>query len=144
MTRSLEFMGTLISIAVAVLGTGMVAYAIREVRTKGAAAALHMAAFGMVLIGASATGLVRFLTTLTFNPLAWIGVGFLALAGLMFMVGQKLEGPSGRSKKTKQVDKDDDRPQVEQSSKGKGKAASSAGDDDFDEIQDILRKHGIE
>ncbi|AYY14716.1 hypothetical protein EF847_20495 [Actinobacteria bacterium YIM 96077] len=137
-------MGTLISIAVAVLGTGMVAYAVREVRTKGAAAALQMAAFGLMFIGASATGLVRFITTLTFNPLAWIGAGFLALAGVLFLVGQKLEG-SGKAKKPKQpkqVDESESQPAVEQS---KGKSSKSGGDDeDFEDIEAILRKHGIE
>lgn len=141
MARNLGGMGTLISIAVAVLGTGMVAVAVREVRSKGAAAALQMAAFGSLLIGASATGLVRFMTTLVFNPLAWIGVGFLSLAGVLFLVGQKLEGPSEKPKKTKQVEDSGKKPAVEPAPKRKGKAQ---GEDDFDDIEAILRKHGIE
>ncbi|NED94409.1 hypothetical protein G1H11_03685 [Phytoactinopolyspora alkaliphila] len=133
-------MGTLISIAVAVLGAGMVAGAIREVRTKGAAAAFQLAAFGALLIGASATGLVRFMTTLVFNPLAWIGVGFLSLAGVLFLVGQKLEGPSEKPRKTKQVD-GSGKPAVEPAPKRK---SAQKTDDDFDDIEAILRKHGIE
>jgi threonine/homoserine/homoserine lactone efflux protein len=119
----------------------MVAVAVREVRTKGAAAAFQMAAFGALLIGASATGLVRFMTTLVFNPLAWVGVGFLALAAVLFLVGQKLEGPSEKPKKAKQVERSGKRPAVEPAPKRKNAAAS---DDDFDDIEAILRKHGIE
>lgn len=140
--RNLGGMGTLISIAVAVLGTGMVAYAVREVRTKGAAAALHMAAFGLLLVGASATGLVRFMTTIVFNPLAWIGVGLLSLAAVLFLVGQKLEGRPASGKKQKQVDGDEAKPAVGQAPKGRAKPASD--DDDLDDIEAILRKHGIE
>lgn len=139
--RNLDGMGTLISIAVAVLGAGMVAGAIREVRTKGAAAAFQLAAFGALLIGASATGLVRFMTTLVFNPLAWIGVGFLSLAAVLFVIGQKLEGPSEKPGKTKQVEGSGRRPAVDPAPKRKNAAQS---DDDFDDIEAILRKHGIE
>lgn len=133
-------MSTLLSIAVAVLGTGMVAVAVREARGKGAAAALQMAAFGFLLIGASATGLVRLMTTLVFNPLAWMGVGFLCLAGVLFLVGQKIEGPSEKPKKAKQVEEPGKKPAVEPGSKQK----SQSKDDDFDDIEAILRKHGIE
>ncbi|WP_166352230.1 hypothetical protein [Phytoactinopolyspora limicola] len=137
-------MGTLISVLVAVLGTGMVALSLREVRTKGAAAAMQMAAFGLLLVGASATGLIRFVTQIVFNPLAWIGVGMLSLAGVLFVVGQKLEGPADQPKKTKKAKKVEEsgkRPAVEESPKRKGKGK---GDDDLDDIEAILRKHGIE
>ncbi|WP_129665297.1 cellulose synthase [Phytoactinopolyspora endophytica] len=140
-------MGTLISILVAVLGTGMVGLAIRELRTKGAAASMQMAAFGLLLVGSSAVGLVRFVTQLVFNPLAWVGVGLLSLAGVLFVVGQKLEGPSDKPKKTKEVDSSKEKPAVEPAPKRKGKdkdKASAGGDDDFDDIEAILRKHGID
>jgi hypothetical protein len=138
-------MGTLISILVAVLGTGMVAVSIREIRTKGAAAALQMAAFGLLLVGASATGLVRFVTQLAFNPLAWIGVGLLSLAGVLFVVGQKLEGPSAKPEKPKKVEESGKtKPAVEQAPKSKKKSKGEDVDEDFDDIQAILRKHGIE
>ncbi|NEE00222.1 hypothetical protein [Phytoactinopolyspora halotolerans] len=142
-------MGTLISILVAVLGTGMVGLAIREIRTKGAAASLQMAAFGLLLVGSSAVGLVRFVTSLVFNPLAWVGVGLLSLAGVLFVVGQKMEGPAEKPKKIKQVEGSKEKPAVEQAPKSKGKskgkesAASDLGED-FDDIEAILRKHGIE
>jgi hypothetical protein len=140
-------MGTLISIAVAIIGTGMVGYAVREVRTKGGPAALQMAAFGLLLVGASLTGLVRFMTTLALNPAAWIGIGLLSLAGVLFVVGQKLEGPSGKQKKTKKIEQAEGskkREAVEPSPKRKSKGGSKTGDDDFDDIEAILRKHGIE
>lgn len=137
-------MSTLIAIVVAVIGTGMVAYSVREIRSKGAAAAMQMAAFGFLLIGASAAGLVKFMTSLVLNPLAWIGIGLLSLAGVLFVVGQKLEGPSGTSKKARQVEEGPGKkPAVDQSPKQKAKGKAEV-DEDFDDIQAILRKHGIE
>lgn len=137
-------MSTLIGILVAVLGTGMVAFSIREIRSKGAAAAMQMAAFGFLLIGASATGLVKFMTSMVINPLAWIGIGLLSLAGVLFVVGQKLEGPSGKSKKTNEVEEPSGKkPAIDQTPKQKAKGKPKA-DEDFDDIDAILRKHGIE
>lgn len=142
----------IVSIAVAAAGVGLLALAIRQARAKGAAAALQMGAGGALLIGASAIGVVEFLVGVVLSPLGWIGIGFLALAGVLFVVGQKLEGRSPRG--TKSVEQSPEakagtsRGAVTESPKQPKAApkadAKKSGDDDFSDIEALLRKHGIE
>ncbi|MGH9262298.1 MAG: hypothetical protein ACRD08_20760 [Acidimicrobiales bacterium] len=126
---------------------GLLVLALRQARAKGAAAALHMAAGGFLLVGASAVGIVEFVAGIVLSPLAWVGVGFLALAGVLFVVGQKLEGRVG-SGETAEVTGPGARGAIAPApkSKGKGKAKAKAApvDDDLADIEAILRKHGIQ
>lgn len=132
-----------IEIAVAVVGLGLVALSVRQGRAKDWAASLQMAAGGFLLMGASAIGIVGFVVGLVFSPLAWIGVGMLALAGILFATGQKLEAPSGaKAKRTDEVGAASG--SAGEVSAGKGKSKASSGDSEFDDIEAILRKHGIE
>lgn len=123
---------------VAAIGIGLLVLAVRQARTKGAAAALQMASGGFLLTGAAATGLVDFFTGLILNPVGWAGIGMLALAGVLFVTGQGLEAP----KKRKQV-KEKKQRAVEESPK-QPKDASASASDDMSDIQDILKKYGIE
>jgi hypothetical protein len=122
-----------ISIAIAAVGAILVALSIRRARSKGAAAALQQAAVGFLLVGASAIGIVGFLAGIALSPLAWLGIVSLALAGVLFVVGQRLEGrqPTRRAVKT-------GRP-----AKGEVTAKAPAAEDDFSDIEAILKKHGI-
>jgi membrane protein implicated in regulation of membrane protease activity len=122
-----------ISIAIAAVGAVLVALSIRRARSKGAAAALQQAAVGFLLVGASAIGIVGFLAGIALSPLAWLGIVSLALAGVLFVVGQRLEGrrPTRQAVKT-------GRP-----TKGEVTAKAPATDDDFSDIEAILKKHGI-
>ena len=122
-----------ISIAIAAVGAVVVALSIRRARSKGAAAALQQAAVGFLLVGASAIGIVGFLAGIALSPLAWLGIVSLALAGVLFVVGQRLEGrqPTRRAAKT-------GRP-----GKGEVTAKAPAAEDDFSDIEAILKKHGI-
>jgi hypothetical protein len=122
-----------ISIAIAAVGAILVALSIRRARSKGAAAALQQAAVGFLLVGASAIGIVGFLAGIALSPLAWLGIVSLALAGVLFIVGQRLEGrrPTRQAVKT-------GRP-----TKGEVTAKAPAADDDFSDIEAILKKHGI-
>jgi hypothetical protein len=123
-----------ISIAIAAVGAVLVALSIRRARSKGAAAALQQAAVGLLLIGASAIGIVGFLAGIALSPLAWLGIVSLALAGVLFVVGQRLEGrqPTRRAATTGR------RP-----TKGEVTAKAPAAEDDFSDIEAILKKHGI-
>ena len=58
----------LISIAVAAGGVGLIALAIRQARSKGWAGSLQLAAGGLLLIGASAIGIVDFLAGIALSP----------------------------------------------------------------------------
>lgn len=130
-----------IEIAVAVVGLGLVVLSVKQARAKGWAGSLQLAASGFLLMGAAAVGVVEFVAGLVFSPLAWAGVGMLALSAVLFMAGQKLEAPSGK------------RAAVPESPspggpKPKGQVAPSSKDKndggEFDEIEDILRRHGIQ
>jgi hypothetical protein len=122
-----------ISIAIAAVGAVLVALSIRRARSKGAAAALQQAAVGFLLMGASAIGIVGFLAGIALSPLAWLGIVSLALAGVLFVVGQRLEGrqPTRGAATT------------ERPAKREVTAKAPAAEDDFSDIEAILKKHGI-
>jgi hypothetical protein len=130
-----------IEVAVAVAGMGMVVLAVKQARAKGWAASLQLAASGFFLMGAAAVGIVDFVVGLVFSPLAWLGMGLLAVAGVLFTIGQKLEGGSSSAKaeqvtgsKTKSI------PSASKQRTG----SRSTGDPELDDIEAILRRHGIQ
>ncbi|PZF84936.1 hypothetical protein [Jiangella anatolica] len=134
-----------IEIAVAALGLGLVVLSVRQARAKGWAASLQMAAGGFLLMGASAIGIVGFVVGLVLSPMAWIGVGMLAVAGLLFAAGQKLEVPKG-SAKPSAVGESGPAPKgaVDAGPKKGRKQQAAAGDPELDDIEAILRRHGIQ
>lgn len=137
----------LIELLVALGGGGMVALAVKQARQKGWAGSLQMAAGGFLLIGAAAIGIVGFLAGLVLNPLAWLGIISLAIAGVLFATGQRLEGrAAGRAAKGVSGGTDD-KPKVAKGKQAKavaGKKAEPAVDEDMAEIEEILRRRGIQ
>ncbi|TDD96649.1 hypothetical protein [Jiangella asiatica] len=128
-----------IELAVAALGLGLVVLSVRQARSKGWAASLQLAAGGFLLMGAAAVGIVGFVVGLVFSPLAWLGVASLALAGVLFATGQKLESrKSGAVTESGPPPKGAVNPSPKRASKG------STGDPELDDIESILRRHGIE
>ena len=125
----------LISIAVAAGGVGLVALAVRQARSKGWAGSLQLAAGGFLLIGASAIGIVGFLAGIVLSPLAWLGVVALGLAGVLFIAGQRLESRTPKAA---------DGQAVERRRQTAVEAKPPAVDDDMAEIEEILRRHGIQ
>lgn len=117
---------------------------VRQARAKGWAASLQMAAGGFLLMGASAIGIVGFVAGLVFSPVAWVGVGMLAVAGLLFAAGQKLEVPKD-SDKPGAVTESGPAPKgaVDAGPKRGGKKQAAA-DPELDDIEAILRRHGIQ
>lgn len=138
----------LISLAVALGGGGMIALAIKQARSKGWAGSLQMAAGGFLLLGATAIGVVGFLADIVFNPLAWLGVVALGIAAALFTVGQRLEGRARGRTKVEQPDESAptkfDRGSGGSSKAVEGRKPAQGVDDDVAEIEDILRRHGIE
>ncbi len=122
-----------ISIAIAALGAVLVVLSARRARSKGAAGALQLAALGFLLIGASAVGVVGFVAGIVLSPLAWLGIVSLALAGVLFVVGQRLEGRGS----TRQAESTGRAPRGELAKK------ASPAEEDFSDIEAILKKHGI-
>lgn len=149
---------SLIEIAVALAGGGMVALAIKQSRTKGWAGSLQLAAGGFLLMGAAAIGIVGFLAGIALNPLAWLGVVSLGLAGVLFVVGQRLEGRGGGRKDRSVSGRDATaEPGVVTGSSGaaqpgasgpkaveKGRKGEPSIDDEMAEIEEILRRRGIQ
>jgi hypothetical protein len=122
-----------ISIAIAALGAVLIVLSARRARSKGPAGALQLAALGFLLIGASAVGVVGFVAGIALNPLAWLGIVSLALAGVLFVVGQRLEGRGS----TRQAVSTGRAPRGELAKK------ASPAEEDFSDIEAILKKHGI-
>lgn len=141
-------MSDAISIAVAVVGIALLVLAVRQGRAKGAAAALQMAALGFLLMGASAIGIVEFLVGIALSPMGWAGVGLLGVGGLLFFGGQALEGRRGGAAKADggpgEVTGSRGKPAVGQAPKQGGGKQQPAADDDFSDIEALLKKHGIE
>lgn len=138
----------LIAIAVAVGGGGMIVLALRQARTKGWAGSLQMMAGGLLLVGAAAIGIVGFLAGIVLNPLKWLGVVAMGLGAAMFVAGQRLEGRRGilgRRDKAEGTTSSDE-PAKPKAVEGKKKqdSAMAGMDDDMAEIEDILRRRGIQ
>lgn len=133
-----------IEIAVAILGLGLVVLSVRQARAKGWAASLQMAAGGFLLMGASAIGIVGFVAGLVLSPVAWIGVAMLGVAGLLFAAGQKLEVP--KDAKPGAVTESGPAPKgaVDSGPKRGKKQQAAGGDPELDDIEAILRRHGIQ
>lgn len=126
----------------------MVALAIKQARSKGWAGSLQMAAGGFLLLGAAAIGVVGFIAGIVLNPLAWLGIVSLGIAGALFATGQRLEGrSSGGSAVDASAGSSARKVGKETGTAPKaveGKKSAKGVDDDLAEIEDILRRHGIE
>ncbi len=139
-------------------------------RRRGAAAGMRVAAWALLPLAAYLTNalqalwtigstLVGFVTSLVFNPLVWAGVAVAGLSVVLFVVsgvlrGRKLakagggkkageaaaEAPAGRQAPAA-------RPAAKQPAKQAAKPAveskKKSADDDFSDIEDLLKKRGI-
>lgn len=130
-------------------------------RQRGARTAVMLTATGLLFGGLAATGLTRvvarvvtetsrFLSNLVFNPLVWAGVGALALAGVLYVVGGRMKPRAVRGKSEPSGEVEQRRSasaKGQASSKEQAKGAQQDADSEIegmDDIDAILRKHGIE
>lgn len=119
-------------------------------RRRRYAAALRIAAVALLPVSLAMIGVVQLLRRLTFDPVAWAGLGVLGAAALMFLAARLADGRGRRAGAG--------------SASGAGAAADGAAapalpspkrrravskpgrsgeTDDFSEIEAILKKHGI-
>ncbi|MEV0587807.1 cellulose synthase [Nonomuraea sp. NPDC050310] len=140
-------------------------------RRRGLLPALRLAAWSLLPIAALLTGalgvlwnigssIVGFVTGLVLNPMVWAGVILAAVSAVLFVVtgvlrGRKLAKTEGRPKKADKSVKAEQKgtavaaaPTAPQAVPAAPKAAAPArrkpaGDEDFSDIEDILKKHGI-
>lgn len=140
--------------AVSAAGLGIAALAAYRRRFL---AATRIAAFALIPVGLVLTGIVDWLTGLVLKPAVWAGFGVLALSALLFAVGRLAERRSRGSRKERRAAAAEPggavAPAASAPSLGAGHrpaagttaagTTKAGGDDDFSDIEAILKKHGI-
>jgi hypothetical protein len=118
-------------------------------------AAVRIAAYSLVPIGLVLTGVVEWLADTAFSPTAWAGFGVLGLAWVLFTTTRVVERRRGGTRKERRAaaraaDRPDAvAPAASAPSLGQGArpaarpTAAPRGEDDFSDIEAILKKHGI-
>ncbi|MEV6160844.1 hypothetical protein AB0L71_02740 [Streptomyces sp. NPDC052052] len=122
--------------------------------------AARIAAYSLVPIGLVLTGIVDWVAGIAFKPSVWIGFGLLAVAWLLFISTRAVENRGvGAGKGSKAAERaagsDALAPAASAPSRGAAlpatrtraeaepKRKSGPADDDFSDIEAILKKHGI-
>ncbi|MBO0776567.1 MAG: cellulose synthase [Actinobacteria bacterium] len=129
-------------------------------RRRGAAAGLRGAAWSLLPLAAYLTGAIKmlwqmgvaigsFAVSFVWNPLVWSGLIVLALAVVLFVVSGSLRArraskSGGPDRSVKAGRQPGQALEPGRSSQPAAKArAATPGDEDFADVADILRKHGI-
>ncbi|MFE7903184.1 hypothetical protein ACFU3E_38035 [Streptomyces sp. NPDC057424] len=117
--------------------------------------AVRIAAYSLVPIGLVMTGVVEWLADTAFSPTAWAGFGVLGVAWVLFMTTRVVERRRGGTRKERRAaaragdGPDPVAPPASTPALGQGSrpaarpTPASRGDDDFSDIEAILKKHGI-
>ncbi|MFE9926897.1 hypothetical protein ACFYQA_36765 [Streptomyces sp. NPDC005774] len=126
--------------------------------------ATRIAAYALVPIGLVMTGVVEWLADTAFSPTAWAGFGVLGLSWVLFMTTRAVERRRGGTRQGRKERKQQRRaagaagastqpgavaPTASAPSLGPGSrpaarpTAAPKSDDDFSDIEAILKKHGI-
>ncbi|MEU7000829.1 cellulose synthase [Nonomuraea sp. NPDC046570] len=136
-----------------VTAVGLV-FSFLAMRRRGVASGLRLAAWSLLPTAAYLTGAigalwtigataVGFVTNLVLNPLVWAGVAVAGLSAVLFVVSgvmrsRKLAGGSpAKQAPAKEAGKARPKPAVA------AQAKPAAKDDDFGDIEDILKRRGI-
>ncbi|GAA3383305.1 hypothetical protein [Streptomyces racemochromogenes] len=118
-------------------------------------AATRITAYSLVPVGLVLTGMVEWVSGMVFEPTVWIGFGLLGLAWVLFMTTRAVErrGPGRAGKAPKAAGADPGREAVAPDAsvpslgtgdrRNAGSAPAAAPEDDFSDIEAILKKHGI-
>ncbi|MFG2513728.1 hypothetical protein [Streptomyces sp. NPDC048584] len=139
--------------AVSVAGLGIAAVTAYRKRFLAAA---RIAAYSLVPIGLVMTGVVDWLADTAFSPTAWAGFGVLGLSWVLFATTRTVERRrGGGTRKERKAARAAARPEavapgasapsLGQGSRPAARPAPAAprGDEDFSDIEAILKKHGI-
>lgn len=117
-------------------------------------AAARIAAYSLVPVGLVMTGVIDWLADTAFSPTAWSGFGLLGLSWVLFATTRTVERRRGGTRKERRaaaraaqapgaVAPGASAPALGQSRPAARQAPASKGDDDFSDIEAILKKHGI-
>ncbi|WP_236239135.1 hypothetical protein [Streptomyces sp. CC228A] len=140
------------TICTAVSAAGLGIAAITAYRKRFLAAA-RIAAYALVPLGLVMTGTVEWLAGTAFSPVAWAGFGVLGTAWLLFAATRAVERRrgAGAARREQQgraagAGRDAVAPPAAGPALGPGRRGArkpAAPADDFSEIEEILKKHGI-
>ncbi|MEN3583706.1 MULTISPECIES: hypothetical protein [unclassified Streptomyces] len=136
--------------ALAAAGLGIAAVTAYRRRFR---AATRIAAYALIPLGLVMTGVVDWLAGTAFSPVAWAGFAVLGVSWLLFVTLRRSErrsetsGASGRTRAGARGDTvapGSSAPAVTPGDRGRAAPDTGAsGDDDFGDIEAILKKHGI-
>ncbi|MFF9479118.1 hypothetical protein [Streptomyces sp. NPDC014733] len=146
------------TVCAAVSAAGLAVAALTAYR-KRFLAATRIAAFALIPIGLAMTGIIDWITGLVLKPTVWAGFGLLALSAVLFMIGRAVERRRGgvgsrrerraaTSARGAAVAPGASAPSLgagrtASGSAGAAKGKAAAPEDDFSDIEAILKKHGI-
>ncbi|MFH8345431.1 hypothetical protein [Streptomyces sp. NPDC018045] len=145
---------------VSVVGLGVAALTAYRKRFL---AATRVAAISLVPVGLAMTGVIDWLTGVVFKPVVWAGFGVLALSVVLFMIARVAERhglKAGGSRKERRAAARQQGPAAvapkasapslgagaragQPVSQAKGGKKGGAPEEDFSDIEAILKKHGI-
>ncbi|OKH98279.1 hypothetical protein A6A06_29225 [Streptomyces sp. CB02923] len=126
-------------------------------------AATRIAAISLLPVGLAMTGVIDWLTGVVFKPVVWAGFGVLALSIVLFMIARAAERHSlkaGGSRKERRAAARQRGPEAvaptasapslgagaraaQPAAPPKGRSKGAAPQEDFSDIEAILKKHGI-
>ncbi|MFD8521964.1 hypothetical protein ACFV2D_18360 [Streptomyces capillispiralis] len=116
-------------------------------------AAARIAAYSLVPVALVMTGVVDWLADTAFSPTAWAGFGLLGLSWVLFATTRAVERRRGGTRKERKAARaaapEAVAPRASAPSLDRGTrpaarpAPASRGEDDFSDIEAILKKHGI-
>ncbi|MFF8596158.1 hypothetical protein ACF061_32945 [Streptomyces sp. NPDC015220] len=122
-------------------------------------AATRIAAYSLVPVGLVMTGVVGWLADTAFSPTAWAGFALLGCAWLLFATTRAVERRRGGTRKERRTAAraaaqdattapTASAPSLDPAARPAGRptarpAAKPRGEDDFGDIEAILKKHGI-
>jgi hypothetical protein len=146
--------GGWVCIAVTVVGLGL---SVVVWRRRGARSGLRGIAWSLLpiaaylthsvrLIGQLVSAIVQFASSFVFSTKAWVGVGLLVLAILLFVASggvPKARRPARRKDARKDRAGDEDGQPGKVPALQDRRAKPTADDDDLGDVKDILKRHGI-
>ncbi|MFF7858239.1 hypothetical protein [Streptomyces sp. NPDC007904] len=116
-------------------------------------AAARIAAYSLIPVGLVMTGVVDWLADTAFSPTAWAGFGVLGLSWVLFATTRTVERRRGGTRKERRparaaagsdaVAPAASAPSLGQGSRPAARPAPASRDEDFSDIEAILKKHGI-
>ncbi|MDN3295314.1 hypothetical protein QWM81_14875 [Streptomyces ficellus] len=141
------------TICSAVSAAGLGIAAITAYRKRFLTAA-RIAAYALVPLGLVMTGAVEWLARTAFSPVAWAGFGVLGLSWVLFTTTRAVERRRGGTRKDRKAagaarEREATAPGASAPSLGAGERSTAkprgatAANDDFSDIEAILKKHGI-